>query len=290
MDKNNVSVPKILFLLSVCASVAAVIFRIILTVTTIEPNKHALYEAGSILPTVFHVFLLIVFAASVFLAFGKTPKKIDAFELKPNNPIQMSAFFLGILFFVDAISMLFIIMEGNDQRSTLDVLEFIFALSSSIYFIGSTFKPELKSHGISLTSLFPVACFAVCLIRIYFDIELLMTDPGRILRQIAFLCAMITFLCEPRERLGIFNHRFFLAASSAAPVIILTSAVPELIFGSKLKVGTSDSTVRSLICIVAALYILAKLYTYVNTISQDLTDQIADTVSPDQPETNENEE
>ncbi len=279
MNKKPLSIPKILFLSCISASAVAVIFRMILTATLIEPKKHALYKAGSIMPDVFHIFLLLVTVAAICVSLFMTPKKTDAFTLRSGTPMQVTGFILGILYFVDAIAVFFIIMDASSARPIFEILELAFALASSIFFMGTTFKPQLKSLGISLTSLFPVAWFAICLIRIYFDNDLLMTDPGRILRQIAFLAAMVACLCEPRERLGIFNHRFFLAASTAAPVILLASAVPEIVYSKKLMLGTSDSTVRSLICIVIAFHLISKLHTYQATCTNELPEANTDSTA-----------
>jgi len=98
-----------------------------------------------------------------------------------------------------------------------------------------------------------------------------MTNPGRILEQVALLAAMIAFLTESRAQLGAFVHRFFLAAAPAASVLLFTVSVPNLIYYKKLVSETSGSPVRTALCFAFALFFLARLLSYAKSSSADTT-------------------
>ena len=269
MNKKSVPAPKALFISCIAVSLLAVIFRILLTATVLETDKHGLYTAGSPFPALFHIFLGLAAVAFVFISVKTTSKKADSFTLRtmPSN------IYLGVLLLVDALGIILNILTAKAEKDTFIMLELAFALVSAVYIIGSAARPNNNSPFVVLTALTPIAFCAVCLVSVYFDSELLMTDPGRILRQVAFLSAMLAFLSCPREKLGIFSHKLFLASTTVAPIMLLASAVPDMLFRNKLLLGSYDTTARSLVCIGIALYFIERLYVYA---AADVSDSAAE--------------
>ena len=119
MNKKSMSAPKLLFISCIAVSAAAVIFRILLSATVLEPNKHGLYKAGSVLPTVFHVFLALAIVALVFISVKMTAKKADSFTLRtmPSNII------LGVFLLTDALGIILNILTKKIERNTFITLE-----------------------------------------------------------------------------------------------------------------------------------------------------------------------
>ena len=265
--------PRVLLIASIVASVLSICIRSIFTVTLLDTN-YGVYVQESMLPTVFHAALAVICAAMAAYAIICVKGGNADYFAKSGIFHTFASFVCGFLLAADILIELFKIATEAISPNKFDVLEIIFALPAVIFFICIAIKPQKASAALTLTSFFPIAWCAVCLIRIYFDTTVLMTSPNKILGQIALLSAMIFFLTESRMLVSNFSHKFFLAAASVAPVLLLTSGVPGIIFADKLAIGTSDSIIRCAVEVAFALFIYARLAAYVkHSENQDSIDK-----------------
>lgn len=260
MNRKSISYPQVALIVCAAMSVIAAVLRIALTLTSLD--VHGVYVRGAVLPTVYHTLLALTAAAFILCAFKFIPNRTDSHRHPTSEISVFMSFLIGFLFIADAVITLYNILKGNPSLTRFDTLELIFSIPSAVYFIACALKPKLSSAAVALTSVFPTAWCAVCLIRIYFDKSLLMTDPGRILAEMSLLAAMIAFLSESRAQLGKFSHRFFMAATPTASVLLFGSAIPDLILSDKLMLGTSGSLLRSAICLALALFFVIRLAVY----------------------------
>ena len=267
MNRITISAPKLILGSTLTVSAVFTILRCVLTITTLD--IHGLYQRGSVLPTVFHALLALSTVSLIAFSVLSAPKKTEAYDFQPSVLSAVLSIVIGFVFAVNAMTAIYIIMVEKNPAATFDILEIIFCIPSTTYFITTAVKPRIKSTPIILTSMFPIAWCALYLIRIYFDKELLMTDPGRILKQVALLAAMIALLTETRVRLGIFSHRFFLASSSAAAVLLLTSAVPDLLFSDELMLGMSDSFMNVILRLAFSLLFCSRIASYLLSSKHD---------------------
>ncbi len=253
--------PIVFFFLSIGMAVIAAALRCVLTLTALDAH-YGVYESGSALTVIFHIIL----AASVIIisvaATLKAPKR-DAKYLIPRSDFTVftscaAAFLLAFELFIS----LYNTLTSNTEPAIFDILEMCFSVPAIVFFLALALTTKSRTAALALTSLFPTAWCATCLIRIYFDNSVLMTSPNKILGELALLAAMLYFLVEARNQLGMTSHRFYLAAASAAPILLFTSAVPNLLFSDKLSIGTSDSYMRYAIEAVFALFIWARLAAY----------------------------
>lgn len=273
--KRYEKLPITFLSISIGMAVLAAALRCVLTLTTLDA-RYGVYETDSVLPIAFHIILATGIAAVSAAAALKVPKR-DAGYLIPRSDFTVfascaAAFLLAFELFTS----LYNTLTSSIEPALFDILEMCFSVPATVFFLALIRTVKKRSAALALTSFFPTAWCAVCLIRIYFDNSVLMTSPNKILGELALLAAMLYFLAEARNQLGIASDRFYLAAASAAPVLLLTSAVPNLLFSDKLSIGTSDSYMRYAIEAVFAIFIWARLAAYAkNPEATDNAESIA---------------
>ncbi len=252
---------RVLLIISIAAVILSVVTRSVLTVTTLDA-RYGVYEHGNAIPTIYHILLLVICLLMAGYALISAKSTNKAFFPASNSFTVFASFACGFLLAADFL-ITFITVAANGLSPTrFDIIEICFSVPAIIYFIAIAVKPKSRSSVLALASLFPIAWCAVCLIRMYFDTTVLMTSPDRILGQIALLSAMIFFLSEARIRVSNFSHRLFTASASVAPVLLLTHAVPNLLFANRLAIGESYSTIRCAVEIAFALFAYARLSLY----------------------------
>lgn len=262
---------RALLVISVLASVLSAAARSALTLTALDA-RYGVYEHGNIAPTIYHILLLAIclLMAGYALISAKSTEK--TYFPASNGFTVFVSFVCGFLLSADLVITLVNITTEALAPTKFDIMEICFAVPAIIYFLSVAFKPTCRATALAFTSLFPVAWCAVCLIRIYFDKKILMTSPDRILGQVALLSAMVFFLSEARIRVSNFSGKLFTASASVAPVLLLTHAVPDLLFANRLSIGASYSTVRCTVEIAFALFAYARLALY-NNKEENLSNQ-----------------
>ena len=145
---------------------------------------------------------------------------------------------------------------------TFDTLELVFCIPAIIFFASFLFNMK-KPTARAFLSFFPIAWCATCLIRIYFDTTALNTSPNKIIGEIALLSAMLYFLTESRFLIGIVSHRFYLAIATVAPILLITSAIPNIFLSNMLSISNSDEFIRYAVDLAFAVFIWLRLASYV---------------------------
>ncbi len=252
--------PIVLLIVSVAVSVLSAAARIFLTMTEFEV-RYGVYEHGTILPTVYHVLLLLIVAALVILACIGTPKREPDYFIRKNDAVIFLSCLTAFLLAANTLIAIINAVSGG-VPSIFDILEVCFAIPALLFFFGLIKKSDAPSPVMMFTSLFPIAWCSVCLIRVYFDNTMLHTSPTKTLAELALLAAMLYFLTEARMQLGITSHRFFLATALIAPVILITNAVPNLLLSDHLLIAESANFLHGFVEIAFALFIYARLCSY----------------------------
>ncbi len=261
MKKKFDSIPLAMLIASLILTLISVAVRTLLTLTATE-TKYGVYEHGNIWPTIYHFALLGALAAIVIFAILKAPKRDASFSFPQTSFSVFTSCVCAFLLICEVALTLYSSLTSNIELTKFDILEMCFAVPSAIYFLGLVRTHAKRSVPLMLTSFFPIAWCAVCLIRIYFDTTILQVSPNKIFGEIALLAAMIYFLSESRTQIGTLSHKLYLASATAAPVLLLTSAIPNLFFSSRLSVGASDNFMRYAIDAAFALFIWARLAAY----------------------------
>lgn len=276
MKKTFERFPLGMLIASVIAALAFTAFRIFLTLTVLVP-RYGVYDSDSILPTIYHSALAVAVVVFAILAIVKSPKREPDYTHKVTDFTVFATCACGFLLAFEVVFTIYKILTTNTEPSTFDIVEICFAVPAIIYFIGIITSHGKKSAALMLTSLFPTAWCAVCLIRIYFDVSVLQTSPNKILGEIALLATMFYFLSEARVQLGKHSSRLHIAAASIAPILLLSSAVPNLLFSRLLSIGLSDDFMRYAIDAVFALFMWARLGAYARASNEDAPAAAEDT-------------
>lgn len=261
MKKSFEKVPLLMLLASLILAITSAAVRSYLTLTALDA-RYGVYEHGNILPDVYHILLAVALLALVIIAFVKAPKRAPDYTRPHSDLTIFASCICAFMLIADVFMALYYIVVNRTPLTTFDILELCFSVPAVLYFLGLVRSQTKRSTALALTSLFPTAWCAVCLIRIYFDNSVLQVSPNKIMGELALLSAMIYLLSESRAQLGTMKHKLYLAAATAAPVLLFTSAVPNLLFPNQISIGESDDFIRYAIEVALALFIWARLFAY----------------------------
>lgn len=264
MKKTYEKIPLTILIVSAVLAAVSVITRSVLTLTALD-TEYGVYAHGNIAPIVYHIALVLALAGLAVYALLKAPDRTPDYITPSTDFTVFASCACAFLMLAELFLSLYYIVVNNTSASTFDILELCFSAPAILYFLGLVRSQDKRSTLMMLTSFFPTAWCAVCLIRIYFDTTILQTSPNKIVGEVALLAAMLYFLSESRSQLGIVNHKVYLAVAAVAPVLLLTSAVPNLLFADRLSIGISDNFMRYAIDAVFALFIYARLASYART-------------------------
>lgn len=246
---------------SLAIALVSVAVRSVLTLTVLDA-RYGVYENGNILPTFYHTLLTLSLIALIVFAVLKAPKRQPDY-IRPHSDLTIFASCVcAFMLIANAAMTIYYIVVNRATPTTFDILELCFSLPAILYFLGLVRSQRKQSAPLALMSMFAIAWCAVCLIRVYFDNTVLQVSPNKIMSEVTFLSAMVYFLSEARAQLGIINHKLYLASAITAPVLLLTSAVPNLLFPKELSIGESDNFMHYAVCVALAIFIWARLFAY----------------------------
>lgn len=262
---NNSSMT--LFLISVCAAVLSVAARIFLTNDFLE--KHGVYAHGTVLPTVYHILLAVAVLTLAIVPITIGRKNNGDALVKTTNPTVftacISAFMIAVYIFLSIYS----ISKTDASPKIIDTLELVFAAPTVIFFFLTAFQKDSRTPALAIASLFPGIWAAFGVMKIYFNMELLMNNPDKILGEFALISAMLFFMFEARNQIGIPLKGLYLASTLSAPILLLSASVPNLVCADKLGDGSAVSTVRYMVYIALALFIYSRVPAYASLPSEN---------------------
>ena len=151
------------------------------------------------------------------------------------------------------------------------------ALIASVYFIFS-FITEKNSTALAIV--FCLWIFAY-LLRIYYDMSLLIVDPVRKL-TIAALCSVLLFMCaEIRMIVGKPSPRMFVCFGLLALFFCGVSGISKLVIAFTGFGGFSTQSVYDCFEITFALYVLSRLLTFANEKAYENTVNFSASETPE---------
>lgn len=261
MKKKFEALPLVMLLASIAATIISVAARSTLTLTALDA-RYGVYDNGNILPAVYHVLLVLVLISLALFSFLKAPKREPDYVRAHSDITLFASCVCAFMLIANAGVAIYYIVRNGASPDTFDILELCFSPLAILFFLGLVRSDTKPKASLALMSMFVIAWCAVCLIRIYFDNSVLQVSPNKIMSELAMLSTMIYFLSEARAQLGIIKHRFYLASALVTPVLLMTAAVPNLLFPNELSIGTSDSFLRYAVCTSLAIFIWARLFAY----------------------------
>jgi len=249
-----------LFSLSLFCAISMTVVRISLTIKKLDVS-YGVYRQGEFTPTFYHIMLALISVALIVNGIltakwsktAVTVPKIGDFSI-------FSSCISGFMLIASTVLSLYNILVSGDKPSLLQAFMLIFSIPAAVFFFALT-KSKVRSRNLmTVLSFFPTAWCAAYLIIVYFDASVLYISPNRILHHMALLSIMVYFLAESRYLLDDAKPWLFCAAGSVAPMLILVSAVPNMILPSYLSIADSDSFICYAAEAVMALFILSRLY------------------------------
>lgn len=146
----------------------------------------------------------------------------------------------------------------------LSALALLCSLAAAVYFFMLSL-PRAHRPGLAFAGMAAILRLLCGIARIYFDMDLVMNSPNKILLQTAFVCLMLFLLAE---------IRFLLEEKYARPRLYVVSALLALVtatvagfsiligyFGGVLKKFPYFGT-EGFLCTALALYVFARLWDY----------------------------
>lgn len=254
---------RVLFVSSVAVGLLSAVIRIILTATVYD-REYNLYNSGTVLPTVYHVVLVVACVAAVVSALLISGKKQTLCSMRFSTFTVFTAFFTGFAMAGASLLSLFVILReriaGASEIPALETAIAVVQLISSIYFFSLVKLKGERKNSLAIMSFFPAACAILQVMKVYFDRKVLVSSPAKSITEIAFVAIALYFLNESRIQLNIFSEKMFMAASSAAIILVLTACLPAVIFPSLLLISDSVAFSDTLVGIAIALFIMSRTF------------------------------
>ena len=252
---------------------------------SLEPDI-GYYRTGALLPIFFTILLCVsavcALSSRLLIPRGAVPRRADYTD--GLNFCAASFFaFMSLFEGVYRIGRLVSLIKSNvgtasfmtpDEtrlfrvKLTVSILFVITSLGAVAYFFK---RSRGEGREKALVMIFGVLATArnVCgLATVYFDMELAMNSPVKIVSQLSSIFLMIFFLYDIRWLLPEENARpeGWFAAALVALIFSAVSSIPVFAAYMLGKVTNPELPVSSLYCFTAFIYILARLSGYVRSI------------------------
>lgn len=240
-SKNTYPVPSAYFVgitaSAAVALIASVLYGIAYHTSYDTTIRH--FEFGAVLPTVFGVLMAlsaVIFTVSSLLL----RKKYTIADNAPKNAETFALWFCGLMFLIFGVMSL---SSGSGTASSeigvvCNKALAPLAIISAVPFFLRTSESMRNSAVHSVLTFAPVLWGICLLFKYYFDLkEMPLNDPELTLTMVSISCAVIFFLCECRNSLGISSSAISVFCPSAA--LCLTGSIS----GARLVLWRTDGHV-----------------------------------------------
>lgn len=252
---------------------------------SLEPDI-GYYKTGALLPVFFAILacvsLVCALSSRLLIPRGAAPRRADYTD--GLNFCAASFFaFMSLFEGVYRIGRLVSLIKSNagtaslmtsDEtklfrvKLTVSILFVITSLGAVAYFFKRS-KGEGREKALFMVFGVMAAVRNVCgLATVYFDMELAMNSPVKMVSQLSSIFLMIFFLYDIRWLLPEENARpeGWFAAALVALIFSAVSSIPVFAAYMLGKVTNPELPVSSLYCFTAFIYILARMSGYVRSI------------------------
>ena len=206
----------------------------------------------------------------------------------PTGVVGCTLLFLSVHFFIesgrsmDLIQRLSLIATPSARSSIanerilmiLAALVAVLAILSAVHFVLCALIEKGASSGRANFGICTVAFLALYAIYLYFDGDLPINSPGKILDQMSYLLAAVFFLYETRLSLGRERWRPYIAFGLITALVTAYSSIPSLIFYFAKGVEVSSSIYEMVLSVSLFIFITARILLTGNLI-EDVESPIA---------------
>lgn len=176
---------------------------------------------------------------------------------------QITSFFAmmgGLLAGASSLLRAWEIRQATGSVSTVVVLLALASLPTAAYFVLLALRMKEGEPMMTALGFFPVLWLAFCLMHCYFEAHAVITDPMRTLFQLSLVAMMLSFLGELKMRVGKNGSRLFFAASGAAVILGLCSALSMILLRVVVHRLSNGELLLSLAELAFSLYLFLRLY------------------------------
>ncbi len=268
---------------SIFALVAAV-WRSVAFITSFDSDVG--YFNGSLLPTATNWLLVIsvAYALSGFFFINKNavlPKTLDS---SPNS-VYFASIFAGFVLVADFIYKIYV-MIGEERfeyyayifkkglradnsyllRATaiIEIFGALSALLAAVWFFIRSSK-NTKPAVVAALGFFPVLRALSGIAVVYFDMEVQMNHPSKLLLQIALITIMIYFLCEMRFFVSEKHPRprRFFVSGSVAILLGIACGASEMVGFFTGRTSKGAFCIEAFFCLTVGIYALTRVASFV---------------------------
>ena len=245
------------------ATIAAVALRTVALFTELNiKNGHfdgkALIVSANVIISFFALFALS------YLFVGSKDNLAASFSTPstyvPSGLVSVCLLFLGVSLGIYGLSG-FVpdgFVSGNLQHP-LALIIALLAVPAAIHFFLNAYFTDIKNETRALFSLFTVLFFALYAVFLYFNRELALNAPNKIVDQMAFLFSALFFLYEARISLGRAVWRGYIAFGMTGAALCAYSSIPSLVLYFVRSTEVSNSMEENLLLFAVFIFISSRL-------------------------------
>ena len=223
MKKNFTALKKGVFWGTLSFGVISAILRT-LSMLFFFDSGMGYYEIGAILPIISNLFLGIGIIGVIALAIALFGKKSMALDCGRVGPFQITGCVVGVL------ATLFLAVSSIPAAIGGDKLS---ALFSALAFTGALYFPctclRLGNVWRIITGIALVARITCMMGVYYFNQDITMNAPDKVIFCIACIFAMWIIPCSLKAIMGVVRPWIFITAASCATTICATASLPSII-------------------------------------------------------------
>lgn len=260
------------------------------------------YFNGTLLPTAtgWLIVISIAFALSGFYFINKNavlPRTLDA---SPNS-VFFTSVFAGFVLSIDFLYKIYC-MIGEERfefyayifkkgfrsdnayllRATaiIEIFGTLSAILAAVWFFLRA-SQKTKSGVVAALGFFPVLRALSGIAAVYFDMEVQMNHPSKLLLQLALIAIMVYFLCEVRFFVSEKHPRpiRFFVSGCVAMMLAIAVGVSEMVGFFAGKTSKGEFCVEAFFCLVVGIYILTRVASFVRdsaSVSQLKAEEIVE--------------
>ncbi len=151
------------------------------------------------------------------------------------------------------------LLSFKNMGESIFATSVILAIFAVAHFILTAMLTDRESNSRAAFGLANVLFLALYTSYLYFDTELPMNAPNKIVDQMAFLFAALFFLYEIRISLKREVWNLYIAFGFIAATLTAYSSIPSLIFYFTNKTPISNSIYENILCFCLFIFILSRL-------------------------------
>ena len=285
-----------------CAAFAVVITLLRSIAFLVSFDSDVGYFNGTLLPIATNWLLVIsiAFALSGFYFINKNAALPRTLDFSPNS-VFFTSVFAGFVMSVDFIYKVYcmigeerfeyyayIFKKGfrSDNAYLLRasaIIEIFGSLSAILAAIWFFLRASKKTKPIAVAALgfFPVLRALSGIAVVYFDMEVQMNHPSKLLLQLALIAIMVYFLCEVRFFVSEKHPRpiRYFVSGCVAMMLALAVGVSEMVGFFAGKTSKGELCIEAFFCLVVGVYIFTRIASFVKdsaSISQVKAEEIVE--------------